>query len=178
MFHSENLNCLKLCVPSPGWGCLNMCLMLVRNRNCVTTAFKVPSIDRTNGLKKLLQWRLYMYWLFSYSLPLTCHGTVELLGFSFCLLCLWRDYFLLGCDTVVIWKPAYGRSRCLRSIVACLSGYVPPSCADYLEILGASTSWSSKGLFRPIIMEELNFYLYLLTPTAPPGYKTTFPRRQ
>jgi len=26
-----------------------------------------------------------------------------------------------------------------------------PSCADCLEIWGSSTSWSVKGLFRPII---------------------------
>jgi hypothetical protein len=55
---------------------------------------------------------------------------------------------------------------------------LPPSCADCLEILGALTSWTSKGLFRPIIKEELNFYLYLLTPTTSSGYKTSFSRRQ
>jgi hypothetical protein len=27
---------------------------------------------------------------------------------------------------------------------------LPPSCADCLEILGASTSWSLKGLSRPV----------------------------
>jgi hypothetical protein len=27
---------------------------------------------------------------------------------------------------------------------------LPPSCADCLEILGASTSWSAKGLSRPV----------------------------
>jgi hypothetical protein len=26
-----------------------------------------------------------------------------------------------------------------------------PSCADYLEVLGASTSWNPKGLFRSVI---------------------------
>jgi len=26
-----------------------------------------------------------------------------------------------------------------------------PSCPDCLEILGASTSWSPKGLFRPVM---------------------------
>jgi len=26
-----------------------------------------------------------------------------------------------------------------------------PSCVDYLEILGASTSWSTSGLFRPVM---------------------------
>jgi hypothetical protein len=35
-----------------------------------------------------------------------------------------------------------------------------PLCADYLEILGSSTSWSLKGLSRPV-MEELYVYLYL-----------------
>ena len=55
---------------------------------------------------------------------------------------------------------------------------LPPSCADCLEILGSSGSWSPKGLFRPVIMEEINFYLYLLTLTSPPGYKRTCPRRQ
>jgi len=35
-----------------------------------------------------------------------------------------------------------------------------PSCADYLEILAVSTSWSLKGLSRPI-MEELYVYLHL-----------------
>jgi hypothetical protein len=28
---------------------------------------------------------------------------------------------------------------------------LPPSCADCLEILGASTSWSPKGLSRPVM---------------------------
>jgi hypothetical protein len=28
---------------------------------------------------------------------------------------------------------------------------VPPSCADCLEILGALTSWSSKGMSRPVM---------------------------
>ena len=27
---------------------------------------------------------------------------------------------------------------------------LPPSCADCLEILGTSTSWSPKGLSRPV----------------------------
>jgi len=35
-----------------------------------------------------------------------------------------------------------------------------PSCANYQEILGASTSWSPKVLSRPV-MEELYVYLYL-----------------
>jgi hypothetical protein len=33
---------------------------------------------------------------------------------------------------------------------------LPPSCANFLEILGASTSWSPKGLSRPV-MGELYF---------------------
>jgi len=28
---------------------------------------------------------------------------------------------------------------------------LPTSCADYLEILGASTSWRPKGVFRPVM---------------------------
>jgi hypothetical protein len=60
-----------------------MCLMLVCSRNCVTMAFKVPSIDRTNGLKKLLQWRLCMCWLFSCQLLLTSQGTVKVVGLEF-----------------------------------------------------------------------------------------------
>ena len=28
---------------------------------------------------------------------------------------------------------------------------LPPSCADSVEILGASTSWSPKGLSRPVV---------------------------
>jgi hypothetical protein len=27
---------------------------------------------------------------------------------------------------------------------------LPPSCADYLDILGPSTSWNSRGLSRPV----------------------------
>ena len=27
---------------------------------------------------------------------------------------------------------------------------LPPSCADFLEILGASTSWKPQGLSRPV----------------------------
>jgi hypothetical protein len=34
---------------------------------------------------------------------------------------------------------------------------LPPSCADCVEILGASTSWDPKGLSRPV-----EGYLYLL----------------
>jgi hypothetical protein len=45
-------------------------------------------------------------------------------------------------------------SRCIRLST------LAPSCADYLEILGASTFWSPKGLSRPV-MEELYVYLYL-----------------
>jgi hypothetical protein len=37
---------------------------------------------------------------------------------------------------------------------------LPPSCADCLEILGASTSWSLKGLSQPV-MGQVYFYLYL-----------------
>jgi hypothetical protein len=35
---------------------------------------------------------------------------------------------------------------------------LPPSCADCLEILGASTSWNPKGLSRPVMG-----YVYLFT---------------
>ena len=35
---------------------------------------------------------------------------------------------------------------------------LPPLCADCLEILGASTSWRPKGLFRPV-MEEIFLYI-------------------
>jgi hypothetical protein len=36
---------------------------------------------------------------------------------------------------------------------------LPPSCADCLEILAASTSWSPKGLSRPVMGL---LYLFLL----------------
>jgi len=34
---------------------------------------------------------------------------------------------------------------------------LPPSCADRLEILGASTSWNPQGLYR-------NFFIFCFTP--------------
>jgi len=36
---------------------------------------------------------------------------------------------------------------------------LPPLCADYLEILAASTSWSPKGLLRHV---QGKLYLYLM----------------
>jgi hypothetical protein len=38
---------------------------------------------------------------------------------------------------------------------------LPPSCADYLEILEASTSWSAKGMYRPVT-GYLHFLFYYL----------------
>ena len=41
---------------------------------------------------------------------------------------------------------------------------LPPSCADCLVNLGASTSWNPQGLFRPV----MGFlYLFLLSPLSP-----------
>jgi len=46
-----------------------------------------------------------------------------------------------------------------------------PSCADYLKILRASTSWSPKDLSRPVI-EDLYVYLYLFfISTGRPQFK-------
>ena len=36
---------------------------------------------------------------------------------------------------------------------------LPPSCADCLEILGTSTSWTPKGLSRPVAGKLYLFYL-------------------
>ena len=36
---------------------------------------------------------------------------------------------------------------------------LPPSCADFIKILGASTSWSTRGLSGPV---QGQLYLYLL----------------
>ena len=35
----------------------------------------------------------------------------------------------------------------------------PPSCAECLEIQGASNFWSAKGLSRPVLGQLFNFYL-------------------
>jgi hypothetical protein len=38
---------------------------------------------------------------------------------------------------------------------------LPPSCADCVEILGASTPWTPKGLSQPVMGQLfLNLYLY------------------
>jgi hypothetical protein len=42
--------------------------------------------------------------------------------------------------------------RCVRLTT------LPPSCADCLEILGASTSWNRKDLSRPVIALTFTFY--------------------
>jgi hypothetical protein len=43
-----------------------------------------------------------------------------------------------------------------------------PSCADCLEILGASTSWNTQGLSRPVMG-----LLYLYQPSRRPGSSLT-----
>jgi len=53
-------------------------------------------------------------------------------------------------------SPSY-RNEYQGCVLECKGGWCvglidfPPSCADCLEILGASTSWSSKGLSRLIM---------------------------
>ena len=46
---------------------------------------------------------------------------------------------------------------------------LPPSFADCVEILGTSTSWSTKGLFRPV-MECLILRAWILKKTRLPSY--------
>jgi hypothetical protein len=62
---------------------------------------------------------------------------------------LWPPY-VPGVDS------ASDKNEYQRSLLGCKGGRclglttLPPSCADCLKILGASTSWSHKGLFGPV----------------------------
>ena len=41
---------------------------------------------------------------------------------------------------------------------------LPPSCADHLEILGASTSWSPKDLLMPVMEWVKNLLTAICEP--------------
>jgi len=69
-------------------------------------------------------------------------------------LCLWLSWFR-DCINPVLVLPAQGSNQ--GYLLACKVGlYVglttlPPSYAVFLEILRASTTWSPKGLPRPVM---------------------------
>ena len=68
-----------------------------------------------------------------------------------------------GCTMVLGVGSASTRSLCQSYLLGGKGGRcvglanLRPSCADYLEILGASTSWSPNGLSRPVERQSADF---------------------